>query len=66
MLNFKGRVECASIKNFILEKDENGPEIMLFGKVNEAKFNLDMTHPIAPLVAFGVALSSFDTRMMCE
>lgn len=39
---------------------------MLFGKVNEAKFNLDMTHPIAPLVAFGVALSSFDTRMMCE
>lgn len=65
MLNFRGRVECASIKNFILEESVNGPEIMMFGKVSESKFNLDMAHPISPLVAFGIALSSFDSRIMC-
>jgi hypothetical protein len=66
MLNFKGRVEKASIKNFILEENGEGPEIVLFGKVTDSKFNLDMSHPISPLVAFAVSLSSFDTRIMCE
>lgn len=66
MLNFKGRVECASIKNFILEAETDGHELVLFGKVNDNKFNLDMAHPLSPLVAFAVALSSFDSRIMCE
>jgi hypothetical protein len=66
MLNFKGRVEVASIKNFILEQKEEGPEIMLFGKVNDSKFNLDMMSPISPLICFGLALSTFDSRIMCE
>lgn len=39
---------------------------MIFGKVNESKFNLDMAHPISPVIAFAVALSSFDSRIMCE
>jgi tubby-related protein 1 len=39
---------------------------MIFGKVNESKFNLDMAYPISPLIAFGIALSSFDSRIMCE
>ena len=39
---------------------------MLFGKVNDEKFNLDMICPICPLIAFGIALSSFDSRIMCE
>lgn len=66
MLNFKGRVEAASIKNFILEKEGHPLEAMVFGKVSDSKFNLDMLHPISPLIAFGVALSSFDSRIMCE
>jgi tubby and related proteins len=66
MLNFKGRVEVASIKNFILEDQVDGPDIMLFGKVNDSKFNLDMSTLITPLIAFGIALSSFDSRIMCE
>ena len=66
MLNFKGRVEVASIKNFILEEEAIGKEVVLFGKVNDSKFNFDMGHPISPLIAFAVALSSFDSRIMCE
>jgi len=66
MLNFKGRVEAASIKNFILEDRLNGPETMIFGKVTDSKFNLDMAYPISPIIAFAVALSSFDSRIMCE
>jgi hypothetical protein len=31
MLNFKGRVPCASIKNFILD-DPFGHEAMIFGR----------------------------------
>ena len=66
MLNFRGRVQTASIKNFILEETLEGPELMLFGKVNENQFNLDMMSSISPLIAFGIALSSFDSRIMCE
>ena len=66
MLNFRGRVEVASIKNFILEDKPDGSELVVFGKVNDAKFNLDMMCPISPLIAFGIALSSFDSRIMCE
>ena len=66
MLNFRGRVEKASIKNFILEEQEGGPEVLMFGKVTESKFNIDMSPPLSPYIAFAVALSSFDTRIMCE
>ena len=65
MLNFRGRVQTPSIKNFILETKEGGEELIIFGKVNESKFNLDMMNPISPLIAFGIALSSFDSRIMC-
>jgi tubby-related protein 1 len=66
MLNFHGRVECPSIKNFILEDREGGSEVLLFGKINDNSFNLDVTAPMSPLLATAVALSSFDSRMMCE
>lgn len=66
MLNFKGRVEAASIKNFILETKPEGPETMLFGKVNESKFNLDIMQPMSTYLAFAIALTSFDSRIMCE
>lgn len=66
MLNFKGRVERPSIKNFILEETLNGPDVLLFGKVNENKFTIDVSSRISVFIGFAVALSSFDSRLMCE
>ena len=66
MLNFRGRVQTASSKNFMLQETLEGAELMLFGKVNDNQFNLDMMSHISPFVAFGIALSSFDSRIMCE
>jgi tubby-related protein 1 len=66
MLNFRGRVERPSIKNFILEESVNGPDVVLFGKVNDNKFNFDVSSRISAYIAFALALSSFDSRLMCE
>lgn len=66
MLNFRGRVERPSIKNFILEEGINGADVVLFGKVNDNKFNFDISSRISTYIAFALALSSFDSRLMCE
>jgi len=39
---------------------------MLFGKINENMFNMDIGSPLSPYLAFGVALSSFDEKFFCE
>lgn len=39
ILNFKGRVPCASIKNFILQ-DTFGNEAMIFGRKESNEFIL--------------------------
>ena len=66
MLDFKGRVQKASIKNFILEEEENGKDFLLFGRVNELKFNVDVYSNLSTFLGFAIALSSFDSRFMCE
>lgn len=66
MLNFHGRVGEASVKNFILEVEGESDEVVLFGKRDEKRFNLDVAGPASPYLAFAIALSSFDTRFMCE
>lgn len=38
-LDFRGRAECKSIKNFIVERP-NGKEVVMFGKVDESTFNI--------------------------
>lgn len=48
-----------------MEEVTNGPDVILFGKVNENKFNFDVSSRISIYVAFAVALSSFDSRLMC-
>lgn len=65
MLNFRGRVGCASIKNFILD-DPLGREAVLFGKKDENDFTLEVSDPISPYLAFCVALSAFDSKLICE
>jgi len=67
VLNFNGRVTMASVKNFqlIFEDDEDNV-IMQFGRVDKNKFTMDFKHPLTPLQAFAICLSSFDYKLVCE
>ena len=39
---------------------------MIFGKAKGNTFNMDLSSPLSPLIAFGVALSTFDEKYFCE
>ena len=39
--------------------------IVLLGKMNKDQFSLDVSSGVSPLEAFGIALSSFDPKMVC-
>lgn len=69
VLNFNGRVTVASVKNFQLSyiSDNNAEQVVLqFGRTGNDEFNLDFKWPISPIQAFGVALASFDSKLLCE
>jgi len=67
MLNFKGRVTRASVKNFQLIDAANYEEVVLqFGRVGDHKFTMDFTYPLTPLQAFAICLSSIDIKLACE
>lgn len=43
------------------------PEVILqFGRISDKEFTCDITHPLSPLQAFAIALSSFDSKLACE
>jgi len=43
------------------------PEVcMQFGRVSDKEFTCDISHPLSPLQAFAIALSSFDSKLACE
>jgi tubby-related protein 1 len=67
VLNFNGRVTMASVKNFQLcTRDDDGKQIMQFGRVGDDEFNLDVQWPMSLLQAFSIALSSFDSKLGCD
>ena len=67
VLNFHGRVTQASVKNFqIVHETDADYIIMQFGRVAEDVFTMDFRYPMCALQAFGVALSSFDSKLACE
>lgn len=67
VLNFNGRVDRASVKNFQLIDDQDESKVYLqFGRVGDKDFNLDFQWPFSPLQAFAIALSSFDYKIACE
>merc|ERR1719394_363165 len=67
VLNFHGRVTQASVKNFqIVHESDTDYIIMQFGRVAEDVFTMDYRYPMCALQAFGVALSSFDSKLACE
>jgi len=66
-LNFHGRVTKASVKNFQLSDDVEGDSVMLqFGKVGQDAFTMDFTHPLSPVQAFGICISSFDNKKIVD
>ena len=67
VLNFNGRVDKASVKNFQLVDDRDDNKIYLqFGRTSETTFTLDFQWPFSPFQAFAIALSSFDNKFACE
>ncbi|XP_064613121.1 tubby-related protein 3-like isoform X2 [Liolophura sinensis] len=67
VLNFHGRVTQASVKNFQIVHDNDVDYIVMqFGRVSEDVFTMDFNYPMCALQAFGIALSSFDSKLACE
>ena len=67
VLNFNGRVTMASVKNFQLVADDDHDSILLqFGRVGKDLFTMDFAHPLSPIQAFAICLSSFDSKLACE
>jgi tubby-related protein 1 len=65
VLNFKGRVTKASVKNFLMMDEATGKTRMLFGRLAKNVFSLDIEHPFSVLQAMCVVLSSFDRKLAC-
>ena len=67
MLNFNGRVDRASVKNFqLIDEYDDNRIYMQFGRVGKQNFNMDAAFPMSLFQAFGTALSSFDFKFACE
>lgn len=68
-LNFNGRAKRASKKNFLLtppvdlkegtSTKDDGRVFLRFGKMSKSRFSLDFRDPFSPLVALGVAVTTF-------
>jgi hypothetical protein len=55
-MDFKGRVEAASAKNFQLCLDDK--PVLVYGKKNNGTFALEFEHPLSTAQAFTIALST--------
>ncbi|XP_028670408.2 tubby protein-like isoform X1 [Erpetoichthys calabaricus] len=67
VLNFKGRVTQASVKNFqIIHMQDPDYIVMQFGRVAEDVFTMDYRYPLCALQAFTITLTSFDIKLACE
>eukprot|EP00301_Raphidiophrys_heterophryoidea_P020826 c5418_g1_i1.p1 GENE.c5418_g1_i1~~c5418_g1_i1.p1 ORF type:complete len:536 (+),score=112.30 c5418_g1_i1:25-1632(+) len=64
MLDFFGRVNLASAKNFQLVQGQDGQEVFLmFGKMTETRYALDFRYPLSPLQAFGIGLAGIARKL---
>lgn len=46
--------------------DDPDTVLLQFGKAGGDTFTCDFRWPLTPLQAFGIALSSFDSKLACE
>jgi len=65
-LDFGGRVAAASVKNFLLSHpDDMNKTLMLFGRTQDRQiYSMDYAHPLSPVQAFAIALSSMDSHLV--
>jgi len=64
---FNGRIQKPSVKNFQLaEEGKDNSVVMQFGRIDEETFAMDFKYPLSPLQAFGLCLSSLDSKFACE
>lgn len=66
-MDFGGRVTMASVKNFQVVLDEHDDHVVLqFGRAGKDVFNVDVRWPMSPFQAFGICLTSLDSKIACE
>jgi len=64
VLNFGGRVKVASVKNFQLCERNAQDHIMQFGRIEgRHAFTMDFQHPLTPMQAFAIAISSLQSKI---
>lgn len=66
-MDFGGKVKVPSAKNFILEflaSNNNRKRCLLFGKIAEDKFIMQVEYPLTIYEAFGICLTSLDSKLM--
>ena len=79
LVDFKGRANMASVKNFQLvhsapqelqgdgkkaqELDSEKEYILQLGKTTEECFNMDYRHPLSMLQAFAICIARFDAKL---
>lgn len=67
VLNFNGRVDKASVKNFqLIDEYDDNKIYMQFGRIGKDLFNMDCAFPFSIFQAYGISLSSFDFKFACE
>ncbi len=47
------------MKNIVLIVEGSEAPIMIFGKVTEDYYHLDLRHPLSPMQAFAIAIANF-------
>lgn len=65
-LDFEKKAKIPSAKNFILEREEGeaSKNAILFCKVQEDVYLVEISYPLSVLEAFAICLSSLDAKMM--
>lgn len=67
VLNFNNRVSQASIKNFQVAPSFDLTYIVLqFGRTGPDTFSMDFQYPLSAIQAFGITLTEFDPKLLCE
>ncbi|KAJ3306506.1 hypothetical protein HDV03_005116 [Kappamyces sp. JEL0829] len=66
-LNFNGRVNVSSVKNFqIVHPDDKEYITLQSGRINDHSFNVDIRYPFTLFQALGIVLTSFDPKLTSE
>lgn len=62
-LDFEGKAKLPSAKNFILEQKNTHKSCLLFTKVKEDTYLMEIKHPLSILEGFAICLSSLDSKL---